>query len=140
MHKAWCIPLAMYSLADDLHSRDIAFKLSFMMIVMIYCPVYEVDSSGNPLSPTKAVKGRVDRFLGGEWRELWRDCHEHPGLQVKAKPSRGYNEEEEAYRRAQKAKHAVLNGQISDGARALVQPGLLRWSQHEGVLLALWLA
>ena len=130
MHKAWCIPLAMYSLADDLNSRDIAFKLSFMMIVMIYCPVYEVDSSGNPLSPTKAVKGRVDRFLGGEWRELWRDCQEHPGLQVKAKPSRGYNEEEEAYRRAQKAKHAVLNGQISDGARALVQPGLLRWSQH----------
>ena len=40
------------------------------------------------------------------------------------------NEEEEAYRQAQKAKHAVLNGQISDGARALVQPGLLRWSQH----------
>jgi hypothetical protein len=51
-------------------------------------------------------------------------------VQVKARPSRGYTEEEEVYRRAQKAKHAVLNGQISDGARALVQPGLLKWSQH----------
>ena len=55
MHKAWCIPLAMYSLADDLHSRDIAFKLSFMMIVMIYCPVYEVDRSGNPPFPTRTA-------------------------------------------------------------------------------------
>ena len=101
-----------------------------MMIMMIFCPVYEIDSAGNPLSPTKAVRGRVDRFLGGEWRELWKDCQELPGVQVKARPSRGYTEEEEVYRRAQKAKHAVLNGQISDGARALVQPGLLKWSQH----------
>ena len=51
-------------------------------------------------------------------------------MQVKAKPSCGYNGEEEAYQQAQKAKHDVLNGQISDGARALVQPGLLKWSQH----------
>ena len=42
VNKAWCIPLAMYSLADDVDSRDIAFKLSFMMIVMIYCPVYSM--------------------------------------------------------------------------------------------------
>ena len=40
------------------------------------------------------------------------------------------HEEEESYRRAQKAKHAALNGQINGGARALVQPGLLKWSQH----------
>ena len=45
----------MYSLADDVTSRDVAFKLGFMMIMMIFCPVYEVDSAGNPLSPTKAV-------------------------------------------------------------------------------------
>ena len=36
MNKAWCVLLAMYSLADDVDSHDIAFKLSFMMIVMIY--------------------------------------------------------------------------------------------------------
>ena len=64
----------MYSLADDASRRDVAFKLSFMMIMMIFCPVYEVDSAGNLLSPTKAIRGRVDRFLGGEWRELWKDC------------------------------------------------------------------
>ena len=31
---------------------------------------------------------------------------------------------------AQKAKHAALNGQISDGAQALVQPCWLKWSLH----------
>ena len=101
-----------------------------MMIMMIFCPVYEVSSAGKPLSPTKAICGRVDRFLSGEWRELWRDCQEHPGLQVKSRPSGGHSEQEEAYQRAQKAKHAVLKGQISDGARALMQPGPLKWSDH----------
>ena len=100
------------------------------MIMTIFCPVYEVDSAGNPLSPTKAVPNRSDHCLGGEWRELWKDCHELPGLQVKARPSRGYSEEEEAYWRAPKAKRAVLNGQISDGAEALVRPGLLKWSHQ----------
>ena len=61
VHKAFCVPLAMYSLAHDVHSRDIAYKLSFMMI---FCPVCEVDNADNPLSPTKAVRVRVDRFLG----------------------------------------------------------------------------
>ena len=130
VHKAFCIPLAMYTLVDHTCTRNIAYKLSFIMIMMIFCPVYEVDSAGNILSPTKATRGRIDRFLFGEWRESWKDCQEHPSLQVKTKPSRGYNEEEEAYRRAQKANHAVLNGQVSNGARALVQPGLLKWSQH----------
>ena len=79
----------MYSLADDASTRDVAFKLSFMMIMMIFCPVYEVDSGGNLRSPTKAVRGRVDCFLGGESRELWKDCQELPGVQVKARPSCG---------------------------------------------------
>ena len=45
--RAFCIPLAMYTLADHMCTRDIAYKLSFMMIIMIFCPVYEVDSAGN---------------------------------------------------------------------------------------------
>ena len=98
MHKAFCILLAMYTLADHVCTRDIAYKLSFMMIMMIFCPVYEVYSTGNLISPTKAIRGPIDHFLGGKWRELWKGCQELPGLQVKARPSRGYTEEEEAYR------------------------------------------
>ena len=96
VRKAFCIPLAMHSLADDTSRRGVAFKLIFMMIMMIFCPVYDVDNAGNLLPPTKAVRGRVDLFLGGEWRELWKDCQRTSrceGTGVKARPSRGYTEE-----------------------------------------------
>ena len=94
LFKAFCIPMALV----EMDCEELALKLHWMMFVMLFCPVYEVGLSAKPLSPTAAVKVRVERFLAGEWRSLWEDALAMATQQQGRKVTIQSDEEEEAVR------------------------------------------
>jgi hypothetical protein len=118
--KAFCVPMAML----DGDHPDLALKLHWLMFPMLFCPVYEIGADGKMLSPTAAVKARVDRFLAGEWRSLWADALSITGQQNSRQPKVRTVEQDKASR-ALRAQHQALAAQLRDAHRTLVSPGLL---------------
>ena len=115
----YCVPMAML----DADHPDLAVKLHWIMFPMLFCPVYETGADGKPLSPTAAVKARVDRFLAGEWRTLWSDALSLTGQKSSTLPKVKTKEQDKAAR-ALRAEHQVLAGQPREAHRTLMSPGL----------------
>jgi len=130
--KAFCVPLAMLCM-DHEGFESMAIRLHWMMFLMLFCPVYERSLGGNLLSPTAAVKARVDRFLAGEWKCLWADAHSLvQSRRSEPQSERPRSEEEEEDVRVKRATHQALAGQLQDARRTLTDPGLLS-SRDTGV-------
>ena len=108
----------------DADHHDLALKLHWLMFPMLFCPVYETGADGKPLSPTAAVKARVDRFLAGEWRTLWADALALTGKKNCRLPKVRTVEQDKASR-ALRAQHQALAAQLRDAHRTLTSPGLL---------------